>query len=164
MEDILDLPEARNNTEQDVRRIVKNDSKGRFSLRERCGILQIKATQGHSLEIPKLELKLVTHYTEVKCAVHGTRSRHWESIKLQGISKMGRKHIHFAQAERGVKSGFPPHCDMAIEIDIRKAMNDGIKFYISENDVVLTEGRGGFITPKYFSKAYKLSSREVLLF
>lgn len=35
------------------------------------------------LQIPKLELKLVTHYTQVRCAVHGTRSRNWESIKSQ---------------------------------------------------------------------------------
>lgn len=164
VEDILELPEARNKTEQDVKNIVRNDTKGRFSLREKCGILQIKATQGHSLEIPKLELKLVTHYTQVRCAVHGTRSRNWESIKSQGISKMGRKHIHFAQGERGVKSGFPPYCDMAIEIDIRKAMSDGITFYISDNDVVLTEGRNGVILPKYFSKAYKIISREELPF
>lgn len=51
VEDILDLPEARNKTEQDVRNIVRNDNKERFSLRESCGILQIKATQGHSLEV-----------------------------------------------------------------------------------------------------------------
>lgn len=164
VEDILELPEARNKTEQHVRNIVRNDTKGRFYLRESCGILQIKATQGHSFEVPKLELKLVTHYTEVRCAVHGTRSRNWESIKSEGISKMRRKHIHFAQGERGVRSGFPPNCDMAIEIDVKKAMNDGIKFYISENDVVLTEGRNGFILPKYFKKAYKISSREELPF
>ncbi|XP_052675488.1 uncharacterized protein LOC128157129 isoform X2 [Crassostrea angulata] len=180
VEDILELPEARNKTEQHVRNIVRNDTKGRFFLRESCGILQIKATQGHSFEVilysifhklrlisllvPKLELKLVTHYTEVRCAVHGTRSRNWESIKSEGISKMGRKHIHFAQGERGVKSGFPPYCDMAIEVDVEKAMNDGIKFYISENDVVLTEGRNGYILPKYFKKAYKISSREELPF
>lgn len=117
-----------------------------------------------SILVPKLELKLVTHYTEVRCAVHGTRSRNWESIKSEGISKMERKHIHFAQGERGVKSGFPPYCDMAIEVDVKKAMNDGIKFYISENDVVLTEGRNGHILPKYFKKAYKINSREELPF
>eukprot|EP00105_Crassostrea_gigas_P043130 XP_019927278.1 PREDICTED: putative tRNA 2'-phosphotransferase isoform X2 [Crassostrea gigas] len=164
VEDILELPEARNKTEQHVRNIVRNDTKGRFYLRESCGILQIKATQGHSFEVPKLELKLVTHYTEVRCAVHGTRSRNWESIKSEGISKMGRKHIHFAQGERGVRSGFPPYCDMAIEVDVEKAMNDEIKFYISENDVVLTEGNNGYILPKYFKKAYKIISREELPF
>uniref|UniRef100_A0A8W8L5B1 2'-phosphotransferase n=2 Tax=Magallana gigas TaxID=29159 RepID=A0A8W8L5B1_MAGGI len=164
VEDILELPEANNKTEQHVRNIVRKDDKRRFALRESRGILQIKATQGHSLEVLKLELKPVTHYTEVRCAVHGTRIRNWESIKSKGISKMGRKHIHFAQGERGVKSGFPPYCDMAIEVDVKKAMNDGIKFYISENDVVLTEGRNGHILPKYFKKAYKINTREELPF
>lgn len=51
VEDILELPEARNKTEQHVRNIVRNDTKGRFYLRESCGILQIKATQGHSFEV-----------------------------------------------------------------------------------------------------------------
>lgn len=41
-------------------------------------------------------------------------------------------------------------------------ISDGIKFYISENDVVLTEGRNGFILPKYFKKAYKISSSKHL--
>uniref|UniRef100_K1PPY4 Uncharacterized protein n=1 Tax=Magallana gigas TaxID=29159 RepID=K1PPY4_MAGGI len=48
---------------------------------------------------------------------------------------------------------------MAIEVDVEKAMNDEIKFYISENDVVLTEGNNGYILPKYFKKAYKIISR-----
>ncbi|XP_061169777.1 tRNA 2'-phosphotransferase 1-like isoform X1 [Saccostrea echinata] len=157
VEDILELSEARGRTEEDVRRIVRNDSKGRFSLRDNP-FLQIKATQGHSFKIPKPELTLVTHHTQVRCALHGTRSRNWESIKSQGISKMKRTHIHFAQGDRGVKSGFPPNCDMAIEIDVEKAMGDGIRFYISENDVVLTEGRNGVISKKYFRKAYRLGS------
>nr|XP_022322158.1 tRNA 2'-phosphotransferase 1-like isoform X1 [Crassostrea virginica] len=162
VEDILELPEASRKTEEDVRRIVKNDTKGRFSIRTKHGNLQIKATQGHSFKIPKLELKLVVHHTEVRCAIHGTRSRNWNSIKSEGISKMRREYIHFAQGETGVKSGFPPYCDMAIEIDVEKAMRDGIKFYISENDVVLTKGRDGYIPNAYFKKAYKLGTRENL--
>lgn len=51
MEDILELPEANDKTEQHVRNIVRKDDKGRFALRESRGILQIKATQGHSLEV-----------------------------------------------------------------------------------------------------------------
>jgi hypothetical protein len=35
-------------------------------------------------------------------------------------------------------------------------LSDGIKFYISENKVVLTEGIDGGIPPKYFKKVSKL--------
>lgn len=51
MEDILELREAIHNTEEDVRRIVQNDTKGRFSIRTKHGNLQIKATQGHSFKV-----------------------------------------------------------------------------------------------------------------
>ncbi|XP_078326211.1 tRNA 2'-phosphotransferase 1-like isoform X4 [Crassostrea virginica] len=128
-----------------------------FQLEQNMGIYRLKPHK-----IPKLELKLVVHHTEVRCAIHGTHSRNWNSIKSEGISKMRREYIHFAQGETGVKSGFPPYCDMAIEIDVEKAMRDGIKFYISENDVVLTKGRDGYIPNAYFKKAYKLGTRENL--
>jgi 2'-phosphotransferase len=43
-------------------------------------------------------------------------------------------------------------CDIYIEIDMEAAMKDGIKFYISSNNVILTEGVDGALSPKYFKK------------
>ena len=43
-------------------------------------------------------------------------------------------------------------CDIYIEIDMVGAMKDGIKFYISSNNVILTEGADGILSPKYFKK------------
>lgn len=52
---------------------------------------------------------------------------------------------------------------MKIKSDLQHLyISDGIKFYISENDVVLTEGRNGHILPKYFKKAYKINSSKHL--
>ena len=47
----LDLPEAACYTLADVERVVLKDSKGRFKIREHCGVKQIKATQGHSMTV-----------------------------------------------------------------------------------------------------------------
>ena len=41
---------------------------------------------------------------------------------------------------------------MYIEIDLFKAIKDGISFYISSNNVILTEGIDGTLPPKYFKK------------
>ena len=41
---------------------------------------------------------------------------------------------------------------MYIEIDMFKAIKDGINFYISSNNVILTEGIDGTLPPKYFKK------------
>lgn len=68
---------------------------------------------------------------------------------------MSRNHIHFAPGmpkQEGVISGMRGSCDVYIEIDLFKAMKDGINFYISSNNVILTEGVNGALDPKYFKK------------
>ena len=43
-------------------------------------------------------------------------------------------------------------CDIFIEIDMKKAMEDGIKFYKSNNGVILTNGINNTLENKYFKK------------
>lgn len=42
------------------------------------------------------------------------------------------------------------NCNVFIWIDVELAMNDGIEFFISSNNVVLTKGINGILPPKYF--------------
>jgi 2'-phosphotransferase len=68
---------------------------------------------------------------------------------------MGRNHIHFACGypdSNQVISGMRKTCDIYIEINIEKAMKDGIKFYVSKNNVILSSGLEGVIEPIYFLK------------
>lgn len=64
---------------------------------------------------------------------------------------MSRNHIHMAAGHKGeVMSGMRFNCNLYIEIDIEKAMKDGIKFYVSENNVILSKGIDGILAKKYF--------------
>ncbi|XP_078144220.1 tRNA 2'-phosphotransferase 1-like [Centroberyx gerrardi] len=57
-------------------------------------------------------------------AVHGSYL-HWSSIQQQGLSRMKRTHIHLAAGlpgEGGVISGMRRDCDLAIFIDVPKAL------------------------------------------
>jgi 2'-phosphotransferase len=64
---------------------------------------------------------------------------------------MSRNHIHLAAGyKQDVLSGMRANCNLIIEIDIKKAMEDGIIFLLSENNVILTKGRDGVLSPKYF--------------
>lgn len=68
---------------------------------------------------------------------------------------MARNHIHFAIGLPGageVISGARVSCEVFIFIDMVKAINEGIKFFISQNSVVLSSGLNGFISPRFFSK------------
>lgn len=77
---------------------------------------------------------------------------------------MQRKHIHFAKGtfkDRAVISGLRYNAEVHIYIDLKKALDDGIKFYESENGVILTPGNdNGFLDHKYFAKVIKVGTGE----
>lgn len=85
--------------------------------------------------------------------VHGTFKQFWDPISKEGLKTMTRNHIHFAigyVGDKEVISGMRKSCDVYIEIDIIKAIKDGIDFYTSNNNVILTAGIGNVLPPKYF--------------
>lgn len=149
---------------EDVQRVVANNDKQRFKLQTHPdnGRHQIRANQGHSVQVTDLELKQVAP-DDPNCpkeAVHGTYMKHWPSIRSQGLSRINRTHIHLAPGlpgEGGVTSGMRQNCDLAVYINVPKAISDGIQFFWSENGVLLTPGdAGGMLAPCYFSRAQKL--------
>ena len=70
---------------------------------------------------------------------------------------MNRTHIHIA-ISKDAKSGNRKYCNVFIYIDIVKAVNDGIKFYLSSNGVILTKGveDTGLLPSTYFSSIESL--------
>ncbi|XP_053735818.1 tRNA 2'-phosphotransferase 1 isoform X1 [Synchiropus splendidus] len=193
VDDLLAHPQFHSYSLEDVQRVVDTNDKQRFKLRPHTqdGRLQIRANQGHTVQVKDLELKPVQAGSP-DCpaeAVHGSYMRHWTSIQQQGLGRMRRTHIHLAPGlpgEDGVISGelvclvkhflspvgtsfcFPPgmrrDCNLAVFIDVPKALNDGIEFFWSENQVLLTPGDSdGMLLPKYFSRALQLRPTRTIL-
>ncbi len=76
---------------------------------------------------------------------------------------MGRNHIHMAKGHKGeVISGMRGSCDIYIQIDMEKAIADGITFYISENDVILSAGIEGVIPASYFKEVTDKNGKKLL--
>ncbi|KAF5316303.1 hypothetical protein D9619_006550 [Psilocybe cf. subviscida] len=124
---------------------------------ESDGIWWIKARQGHSIKTVQLELKPIASVTDIPTglAIHGTNGAAWASIGKEGLSKMKRNHIHLAQdvAGKGVVSGMRTSSRILIYIDVAKALDAGIKFWLSDNGVVLTEGnQDGRLPVEFFQK------------
>lgn len=171
LEDILAHSQFQSYSVDDVKRVVETNDKQRFKLQPHSenGRLQIRANQGHSVQVEDLELKPVLAGSS-DCpseAVHGSYLRNWNSIKQHGLSRMKRTHIHLAPGlpgEEGVISGMRKDCDLAIFIDVTKALSDGIQFFCSDNGVLLTAGdTEGKLLPKYFSKALQLRPTRHML-
>ncbi|CAB1451073.1 unnamed protein product [Pleuronectes platessa] len=171
VEELLAHPQFRSYSLEDIERVVVTDDKQRFKLRSHPedGRMEIRANQGHSVQVRDLELKPVlpgsSDYPAE--AVHGSYLSKWSSIQQQGLSRMKRTHIHLATGlpgEDGVISGMRTNCDLAVFIDVPKALADGIEFFWSENGVLLTAGDAeGKLLPKYFSRALRLRPTRSIL-
>ena len=100
--------------------------------------------------------------------VHGTYFKSWNDIKRQGLNKMRRLHVHFAKGlpDNGkVISGMRTTCELIIYLDLRAALSAGLKFYLSENGVILTDGDdAGYVETRFFSKVVDRKSGELIPF
>lgn len=120
--------------------IVERDNKGRYSFDEKEN--NIRANQGHSANVA------ITFEEVVPPAIlyHGTNKKVIDEIGRVGIMKMSRHHVHLSKDIStaklvGERRGSP----VIIEVDALKMHYDGIKFYLSENNVYLTD----YVSPKY---------------
>lgn len=164
VDEILKLPQSKNyklNCEI-IRNIVENNDKKRFELKTLDNKLHIRACQGHSIkDLDEAQMmQQISNSDEFPLVVHGTFNRFLPSIQKEGLRIMNRNHIHFATGYPGynkVISGVRRTCEVFIEIDLKKAMADGVKFFVASNGVVLTSGVGGILDSKYFKKILKMS-------
>ena len=130
---------------------------------------RIRAAQGHSITTVSSEhiFKPIL-LTDADCpnyVVHGTEKGPWLKIQQSGgLKPMARNHIHFAtglpekmpklnedfqslskprtEREDGVISGMRHDCAIVIWVDLKRSLEGGVKWWRSENGVILTEGLG----------------------
>jgi len=138
-------------------------------------VLCIRANQGHSFKAGLQSNKLLTPLDarELTSAelilVHGTTQRAWDDhIRIEGLRRMKRNHIHFAtglpSGHKSPISGMRSSSQIYIYISGKKCAADGIPFYRSENGVVLTAGvdEEGLLPIKYFHRVVQASSGDVI--
>ncbi|KAF2449754.1 hypothetical protein P171DRAFT_199312 [Karstenula rhodostoma CBS 690.94] len=141
---------------------------------EDAGRWVIRANQGHSIRVESEGLLTPVEVEKGNVpgvVVHGTDEGAWELVlKGGGLRRMGRNHIHFAAGlpaglgevaaggEGGkeaplVISGMRRSSTVLVYVDVLKAMEAGIKFFVSENGVILTEGDDkGLLSYEFFEK------------
>lgn len=146
---------------EELMAVVYFDEKERYTMvREFDGELLIRANQGHTMKVvdDNLLLEPVTDADTIGECVHGTYLVHWPFIKRQGLSKVARNHIHLANGlpEDGKIRGMRSTAELFIYMDVAAAMEDGVVFYRSKNDVILTIGLDGWLPVKYFHKAVRI--------
>ena len=146
----------------------------------------IRANQGHSIKVEEEGLmEPITLDGELpQTVVHGTTTKAWPLIlSTGGLKKMTRNHVHFASglpagfkslaeaASAGdevksepVISGMRNSSSILIYVDIRKALEGGIKFWRSANGVILSEGdENGLIPAAFFKRVEERKASKILM-
>jgi putative RNA 2'-phosphotransferase len=80
---------------------------------------------------------------------HGTAQNNVESILEKGIEKRNRQHVHLSfDKETATNVAMRHGKPIILTIKTEKMFEDGIEFYLSENEVWLTD----FVDAKYISR------------
>lgn len=114
--------------------VVENNDKKRFAYNE--DKTKIRASQGHSISV---ELNLAE--TEpLEYLYHGTVGKFMDNIQKEGLKKMSRQHVHLSKdKETATKVGSRRGVPQILTVRSGAMYRDGFKFYLSENNVWLTD-------------------------
>lgn len=121
-------------TREIVEEIVLKDNKQRYSIVDN----QIRANQGHNKKLNiDIEFK---EETPPDYLYHGTVNEFIESIFKQGLKPQSRQYVHLSKnkdiaIDVASRRGEP----VILTINTKKMVEDGYKFYLSDNDVWLTK-------------------------
>ncbi len=132
-------------TQEELDSVVENNDKKRFEYDELK--TKIRARQGHSLKVD-VELKEII---PDKKLFHGTAAKFKDSILVEGIKKQTRQHVHLSsELQTAIKVGSRHGSPCVFKVDAPKMVEDGFKFYISNNEVYLTD----YVPPIYITVTY----------
>lgn len=114
--------------------VVETNDKKRFTFSEDG--TRIRAAQGHSVEI---DLALTSREPPARL-YHGTASRFLESIRVSGLLRGERQHVHLSPDDEtarkvGMRHGVP----VVLVVRAAEMYSAGTMFFLSDNGVWLTE-------------------------
>lgn len=148
--EVSDLIKNQGYTMQELEEIVETNNKKRYEFSD--DKKKIRARQGHSIPVD-VELK---ETTPPDVLYHGTATRFLDSILKQGILKGTRLYVHLSDTiETAKKVGIRHGKPAVLFLDAKQMAADGVKFYLSNNGVWLTD----YVDSKYI-KTIKYCSVE----
>lgn len=147
--EVSDLVKNHGFSREELISIVAESNKQRFEFSEdrQC----IRARQGHSINVDvELKEEIPPEYL-----YHGTSASLVSKIMKGGLCRMSRQYVHLSVDESmAMQVGARRKCEVAIlKISARKMREEGFKFWLSRNNVWLTE-----TVPPQYLEPYNINS------
>lgn len=152
---IQQLTENTDFTVDELFTIVREDKKQRYSvlpsfseaLQTGEQPTEIRANQGHSTHEVDITFKVAVPPVKL---YHGADSRALAEIQKLGLLPMRRHHVHLSADVHTAEAvgGRRRSGHAVLEVDAKAMVADGIKFYISDNNVWLVDA----VPPKYLKE------------
>lgn len=135
-----------------LQEIVKTDDKQRYSFDKYLS--KIRANQGHSIQV-NVELKEVV---PPDLLYHGTAKKSFDKIMSEGIKSMQRLHVHLSEDEqKAIETGKRHGEPVVMIVNTKKMYESGYKFYLSENNVWLTD----FVPKEFIGNYIFINEKEI---
>ena len=150
--EVDDLVRNHGFSQEELACIVEKSEKQRFELSEDG--LCIRARQGHSINVDvELHDEIPPEYL-----YHGTSAPLVSKIMKEGLCRMSRQYVHLSADEvAAYQVGVRRKCNVTIlKVSTRKMREDGLHFWLSRNNVWLTEA----VPPRYISIHHIYASKE----
>ena len=121
-------------TEELLKEVVITNDKQRFAISKDGK--RIRANQGHSV---KVDLQLKSQQPP-DILYHGTASRFLDDILKEGLKPKQRQHVHLSSdTDTAIAVGQRYGEPVVLTVNARKMYQQGYKFFLSKNNVWLTE-------------------------
>jgi RNA:NAD 2'-phosphotransferase (TPT1/KptA family) len=154
LDDMLALTEFAGYTLDQVKQVVANNEKQRFTMVERLDpesrqqAWLIRANQGHSQDVGSQlddsEYMTQTVFPPGSYGYHATTEDAWLLIQKEGLKPMSRKHVHLAK-HPDAKAGLRTNRPVILQVELTPE----IIWFVSANNVILTEAH---IPPNWISR------------
>ena len=124
--------------------VVANNDKRRFAFSEDGA--RIRAQQGHSVEIEYEYEPIVPPVT----LYHGTATRVLDTIRIEGLRRMSRSHVHLSgDYDTAFKVGMRHGKPVVLRVDAATMHAEGFAFFKTPNQVWLVDA----VPPKFLTEA-----------
>ena len=165
VDELLELGQFANCTFDDIRRIVENDDKNRFTLTCDEGMrYKVRANHGHGIPGVNVIERELTSTEFPGNSVHLTTSRAWTTIEKEGLRTGRRNHIHFVgripSADEKV-AGVREDANLCVFVNTKAAIEAGIPFSVTPSGVIVSPGNDdGCIPVEFIVKVTDRFSKE----